>query len=273
MPAASNEPQPVAATSTLKIQEKPATSIPGIPLLLLFILLLAGGTLAIILGSISVSSANGGSVSAGAIGAGIVVDVATLILALGLVPVAPGEARVIKLFPSLPIEIAAVVVWQVWDTAKAVFAVDDFVQFVAKQAETAVRHVATNYPYDSHRDGRLSLRDNADEITAELTEEIAARVAPAGVHVIESRITHLAYAPEIAQAMLRRQQADAVVAARQRIVEGAIGMVQQALEQLTSEAVVELDEERKAAMVSNLLVVLCSEQATQPVVNTGTLYH
>ncbi len=171
-----------------------------------------------------------------------------------------------------PIEIAAVVVWQVQDTASATYSVDDYTQFVTIQTETAVRHIASSYPYTSRREGELSLRDNAEEITGELSTEIAARVAPAGVHIIESRLTRLSYAAEIAQAMLRQQQANAVVGARQRIVEGAVGMVQLALARLEEEGVVELDEERKATMVSNLLVVLCSEQATQPVVNTGTLY-
>jgi regulator of protease activity HflC (stomatin/prohibitin superfamily) len=172
-----------------------------------------------------------------------------------------------------PIEIAAVVVWQVSDTAKAVFEVDDFEQFVAIQAETAVRHIANSYPYDAHQTGQTSLRDSADEITQKLAEEISARVTSAGVTVVEARLSHLAYAPEIAQAMLRRQQANAVVAARQRIVEGAVGMVDMALTRLSEQAIVELDEERKAAMVSNLLVVLCADRDTQPVVNTGTLYH
>jgi len=171
-----------------------------------------------------------------------------------------------------PIDIAAVVVWQVEDTARALFDVDNFVQFVAFQAETAVRLVATSYPYDTHGDGAPSLLDNAEEITAKLSAEIAARVRPAGVKVIESRITRLAYAPEIAQAMLRRQQASAVVAARKRIVEGAVGMVQMALQRLEDQDIVTLDDERKATMVSNLLVVLCSDQATQPVVNVGSLY-
>jgi len=171
-----------------------------------------------------------------------------------------------------PIEIAAVVVWQVQDTAQALYAVDDFLQFVAIQTETAVRHIASSYPYTSRVEGELSLRDNADEITQRLSDEIADRVRPAGVTIVESRLTRLSYAPEIAQAMLRQQQANAVVGARQRIVEGAVGMVQLALQRLQEEDVVELDEERKAAMVSNLLVVLCSEQATQQVVNTGSLY-
>lgn len=171
-----------------------------------------------------------------------------------------------------PIDMAAVVVWQVNDTARAVFEVDDFERFVAIQTETAVRHIANTYPYDARREGQLSLRDNAKEITEKLSEEIAVRVGAAGVDIMESRFTHLAYAPEVAQVMLRRQQAEAVVAARTRIVEGAVGMVHMALNQLAEQGVVELDEERKAAMVSNLLVVLCSDQATHPVVNTGTLY-
>ena len=171
-----------------------------------------------------------------------------------------------------PIEIAAVVVWQVHDTAQALYSVDAFVKFVATQSETAVRHIASSYPYTNGDGTELSLRDNADEITSRLSAEIAARVQAAGVTIIESRLTRLSYAAEIAQAMLRQQQASAVVGARQRIVEGAVGMVRLALQRLDEENVVELDEERKAAMVSNLLVVLCSEQATQQVVNTGSLY-
>jgi len=171
-----------------------------------------------------------------------------------------------------PIEIAAVVVWQVADTGKALFGVDSFTSFVAIQTETAVRRVAGSYPYDAHGEGKLSLRENAEEITAGLAAEIADRVRPAGVRVMEARLTRLSYAPEIATVMLRRQQASAVVAARQRIVDGAVGMVEAALDRLSADGVVELDPERKAAMVSNMMVVLCSEQATQPIVNTGTLY-
>ena len=171
-----------------------------------------------------------------------------------------------------PIEIAAVVVWLVQDTGKAIYAVDAFEKFVAIQAETAVRHIASSYAYEVGDGDRLSLRANADEITARLSAEIAARVASAGVQIVESRLTRLSYAAEIAQAMLRRQAASAVVGARQVIVQGAVGMVKLALIQLEQQGVVELDEERKAAMVSNLLVVLCSEQATQQVVNTGSLY-
>lgn len=171
-----------------------------------------------------------------------------------------------------PIEIAAVVVWEVQDTAQATFSVDDYVKFVAIQAETAVRHIASSYPYDSRGTDAMSLRENADEITRKLSAELSDRVVAAGVRVIETRLTRLSYAPEIAQAMLRQQAASAVVGARAKIVEGAVGMVKLALERLDEENVVELDEERKAAMVSNLLVVLCSEQATQQVVNTGSLY-
>jgi regulator of protease activity HflC (stomatin/prohibitin superfamily) len=171
-----------------------------------------------------------------------------------------------------PIEIAAVVVWQVEDTAQALYEVDDFARFVDIQTETAVRHVASTHPYDAHEDGQLSLRQNATEITSQLTAEIAERVSSAGVKIVESRLTRLSFAPEIAQAMLRRQQASAVVAARKTIVEGAVGMVEMALARIEERGIVDLDAERKAAMVSNLLVVLCSEQNTQPIVNAGTLY-
>ena len=158
------------------------------------------------------------------------------------------------------------------DTAHATYSVDDYPAFVAIQTETAVRHIASSYPYDNRGSGALSLRDNADEITQRLSAELTDRVRPAGVQIIETRLTRLSYAPEIAQAMLRQQQASAVVGAGQEIVEGAVGMVRMALQRLDEEGVVELDEERKAAMVSNLLVVLCSEQATRQVVNTGSLY-
>ena len=171
-----------------------------------------------------------------------------------------------------PIEIAAVVVWQVEDTARALYEVDNLVQFVGIQTETAVRHLATTYPYDARGRQQPSLRDNANDVTARLSAEIAARVASAGVRVIESRLVRLAYAPEIAQAMLRRQQAEAIVAARQRIVEGAVGMVEAALARLEEREVVVLDDERRAAMVSNLLVVLSSDHGMQPVANVGTLY-
>jgi regulator of protease activity HflC (stomatin/prohibitin superfamily) len=243
---------------------------------------------------------------------GVVLLVIGLAVFQGLTPVAPGEARVIQLFgryigtirseglhwvnPNTkrlristkvrnhettpakvndadgnPIEIAAVIVWQVEDTAKAVFGVDNFIEFVAIQAETAVRQIASDYPYDD-QDGGLSLRGSAGEINTRLAEQIIQRVSTAGVKIIETRLTRLSYAPEIAHAMLRRQQAGAMVAARQRIVEGAVGMVESALARLDADGLVELDAERKAAMVSNMLVVLCSDHPTQPVVNTGTLY-
>ena len=163
-------------------------------------------------------------------------------------------------------------VWRVTDTAEAMFQVDNYENFLRVQTEAAVRNLATTYAYDAHDDTQLSLRTSSAEITERLRTEVQDRLAKAGIEVIEARISHLAYAPEIAQAMLRRQQASAVVAARARIVEGAVGMVEMALEELSKRSVVELDEERKAAMVSNLLVVLCSEQNTQPVVNTGSLY-
>ncbi|MGW2289082.1 SPFH domain-containing protein [Streptomyces phaeochromogenes] len=171
-----------------------------------------------------------------------------------------------------PIELAAVVVWKVEDTAQASFEVDDFLEFVATQTEAAVRHIAIEYPYDAHDEDGLSLRGNAEEITEKLAVELHARVEAAGVQIIESRFTHLAYAPEIASAMLQRQQAGAVVAARRQIVDGAVGMVEDALARITERDIVELDSERKAAMVSNLLVVLCGDRAPQPVLNTGSLY-
>jgi regulator of protease activity HflC (stomatin/prohibitin superfamily) len=271
-----------------------------------------GGLALLWWGIVRAADGTGGAIALITVGA--LVTTAGAVLACGLTPVAPGEARVVQLLGRYtgtirtdglrwvnpftrrhrvstrirnhetdklkvndadgnPIEIAAVVVWQVEDAAKAVFEVDDFMEFVAIQTETAVRHVANSYPYDAHGDRQLSLRDNAEEITGLLSAEIGARVASAGVRVIESRLTRLAYAPEIAQAMLRRQQATAVVAAPQRIVDGAVGMVESALARLDEQDVVELDEERKAAMVSNLLVVLCSDHAPQPVVNAGSLYH
>lgn len=171
-----------------------------------------------------------------------------------------------------PVEIAAVVVWRVVETAEALFHVDDYEQFVHVQSEAAVRNLATTYPYDAHEEGQLSLRLSALEIAHRLKAEIQERLAKAGVEVIEARLSHLAYAPEIANAMLRRQQASAIIAARQKIVEGAVGMVEMALHLLSRKNVVALDEERKATMVSNLLVVLCSDRDAQPVVNTGTLY-
>jgi regulator of protease activity HflC (stomatin/prohibitin superfamily) len=175
-----------------------------------------------------------------------------------------------------PVEIAAIVVWQVADTAKSLFAVDSYEDFVRVQAESALRHVANSYPYETYADDTdqlgTSLRGSTDDVAAELAREVAERVAVAGVEIVEVRMSHLAYAQEIAQAMLRRQQANAVVAARSRIVEGAVSMVELALARLTEHEVVELDEERKASMVSNLMVVLCGDQPPSPVVNAGSLY-
>jgi len=296
---------------TPQIDEREARAASGWPMLVLALAGLLAFIVLIPVGIIVAVQHSGGTGFALLVVA-VLLFLAACVLASGLTAVAPGEARVIQLLgryvgtvrtPGLrfvvpftqkrrvstrirnhetditkvndadgnPIEMAAVVVWQVEDTAKAVFEVDDFVEFVAFQTETAVRHIAGSYPYDGH-DDMLSLRQNADEITGRLSAEIQARVASAGVTVIESRITRLAYAPEIAQAMLRRQQAGAVVAARQRIVDGAVGMVEAALARLDEHNVIELDEERKAAMVSNLLVVLCGDRDVQPVVNTGSLY-
>jgi regulator of protease activity HflC (stomatin/prohibitin superfamily) len=171
-----------------------------------------------------------------------------------------------------PVEIACIVVWQVADTSRALYAVDDYINFVRVQAESALRHVATTHPYDDPVGNGLSLRGSTDIVATELAEEMAQRVTIAGVEIVEVRISHLAYASEVAQAMLRRQQANAIVGARTRIVDGAVGMVELALDRLRERDIVDLDEERKAAMVSNLMVVLCSDQPASPVVNTGTLY-
>lgn len=182
-----------------------------------------------------------------------------------------GKLKVNELDGS-PIEIAAVIVWQVVDASEAVYNVDDYESFVHIQSEAALRSMATSYPYDQHEDGQMSLRSHAAEISEHLQKELAERLADAGVQVLDARISHLAYAAEIAHAMLQRQQANAVIAARTRIVSGAVGMVEMALAELQKNGVVQLDEERKAAMVSNLLVVLCGDRSTQPIVNAGTLY-
>lgn len=181
-----------------------------------------------------------------------------------------GKLKVNELDGS-PIEIAAVIVWQVVDSAEAVYNVDDYESFVHIQSESALRTMATSYPYDQHEDGQLALRSHATEVSKHLLDELQDRLANAGIEVLDARISHLAYAPEIAQAMLQRQQANAIIAARTRIVAGAVGMVEMALAELEKNGVVHLDEERKAAMVSNLLVVLCSER-TQPIVNAGSIY-
>ncbi|WP_032387199.1 MULTISPECIES: SPFH domain-containing protein [Nocardiaceae] len=291
-------------TPTTTIAERTGWDLPGWSMLGVGLVLFLGGIAAFVLGLVF-------SVVA-LMAVGVALFVLSLPALMGLTLVQPNQARVLQLLgssysgtlrtPGLrwtnpltyrraistrirnhetgqskvndadgnPIEISAIVVWQVADTALASFQVDDYEEFVAVQTESAVRHIAGSYPYDA--EGRMSLRENADEITAAMSEEVHARVRSAGVEVIETRINRLAYAPEIAQAMLRRQQAGAVIAARQQIVEGAVGMVEMALSKLEEKHVVELDEERKAAMVSNLLVVLCSDRDTQPVVNTGSLY-
>jgi hypothetical protein len=283
------------------VSEREQSSLSGIPMLVLGIVLLGGGIALLVVHKTAT------------VAPGLVALVAAVLSLKGLTPVSPGQARVVALFGRYlgtvrttglrwvnpfttrqrvstrirnhetqtlkvndadgnPIEMAAVVVWQVEDTAKSVYSVEDARDFVTTQAETAVRHIAGHYPYDARGMDRISLRDSADEVTSQLSTELSQRVMAAGVSIIESRITRLSYATEIAQAMLRRQQADAVVAARERLVEGAVGMVRSALRQIDEEHLVELDEERKASMVSNLLVVLCSDQPATPVVNTGTLY-
>ncbi|PWI44887.1 SPFH domain-containing protein [Streptomyces sp. ICBB 8177] len=299
-------PSPAAAPGAApdmpgpSVTERPIAGAPGLLMLAVGLLFLAGGIAVAV-------------VDTGLVWLGVVLIVAAFLTFRGLTAVSPGEARVVQLLgryrgtlrtPGLtwvnpfttrrtvstrirnleteaakvndadgnPIEIAAVVVWQVEDTAQAVFEVDDFRKFVAIQSETAVRHIANSFPYDAREEDRPSLRDSGEEITRLLSREISARVAAAGVRIVESRITRLSYAPEIAQVMLQRQQAGAVVAARRRIVEGAVGMVELALARLAEQDVVELDEERKAAMVSNLLVVLCGDRGAQPIVNSGSLY-
>ncbi len=184
------------------------------------------------------------------------------------------ESAKLKVNDSLgnPVDIAAVVVWKVVDTAEAVFEVDDYKDFVHIQSEAALRNLATGYPYDQHEEGEKALRSHTQEIAEKLKREIQERLLKAGVEVIEARISHLAYAPEIAHAMLQRQQATAIIAARQKIVEGAVGMVEMAIQLLSERGVLELDEERRVAMVSNLLVVLCGDENAQPIVNTGSLY-
>ena len=285
------------------MKENPVRSIPGIPMLLLFIAGIAFGAYLMATGE--------GSIALRA--AGLVLVIVSFFLMIGLYMVEPNQAAVLNLFGKYvgtdkegglrwnnpfygkkkvslrvrnfessklkvneldgsPIEIAAVIVWQVVDSAEAVYNVDDYESFVHIQSESAVRAMATSYPYDQHEDGQLALRSHANEVGQHLKEELQERLADAGVTVLDARISHLAYAPEIAQAMLQRQQANAIIAARTRIVAGAVGMVEMALAELQKNGVVQLDEERKAQMVSNLLVVLCGERATQPIVNTGSLY-
>jgi regulator of protease activity HflC (stomatin/prohibitin superfamily) len=310
MSVGSNDPQPIHTLAApvgpqavrVEVSERKAWQANGFLGLLLLVLL-------ILLANWCLGRA-GDATAYGLAGAALI-GVAALVAA-SITAVAPGQTRVVQFFGSYagtvrrtglvwtapltrrrtvsvrvrnfetarlkvndstgnPVDIAAIVVWQVADTARATFAVESFTAFVEVQAEAAVRHVARSYPYDGPDDAE-SLRGSTDVISGELAQEVAARVSVAGVEILEVRISHLAYAPEIAQAMLQRQQAAAVVAARTRIVEGAVSMVQMALAELSRQQIVELDEDRRAAMVSNLLVVLCGDSRAQPVVNTGTLY-
>ena len=287
------------------MKENPLRSLPGIPVLLLAIAGMVAGALAIFGGAVVRSpalSVAGALVEVAAIftvvGLYMVEPNQTAVLSLfgkyvgtvkesGLRWNSPfyakkrvsqrvrnfesGKLKVNELDGS-PIEIAAVIVWQVVDSAEAVYNVDDYESFVHIQSESALRTMATSYPYDQHEEGQVALRSHAAEISQHLKDELGERLADAGVQILDARISHLAYAPEIAQAMLQRQQANAIIAARTRIVAGAVGMVEMALAELQKNGVVQLDEERKAQMVSNLLVVLCGERATQPIVNAGTLY-
>ena len=287
------------------IRERATNGMPGLPMLLLFIVVEAGLLWMLIM---NIQSESAPEIIAAAVGIAVV-----SFLTAGLFMVNPNEAKVLQLFgeykgtaklqglrwanPFLskkkvslrvrnfesshlkvndidgnPIEIAAVVVWKVFETAEAVFEVDDYEHYVKVQSEAALRNLATSYAYDAHDDAQVSLRGHTGAVADHLKREIHDRLVKAGVEVIEARLSHLAYAPEIAQAMLQRQQAGAIIAARQRIVEGAVGMVEMALDMLSKKSIVQLDEERKAAMVSNLLVVLCGDRNTQPVINTGTIY-
>ncbi|RDY66623.1 SPFH domain-containing protein [Lysobacter soli] len=291
------------------MKENPIRSLPGIPVLLILLILLATAGWMLLTG-VGVA---GDDPSGTRVAWGLLLGLASFVCLFGLYMVEPNKAAVLSLFGKYigtvkenglrwnnpfyakkkvsqrvrnfesgklkvneldgsPIEIAAVIVWQVIDSAEAVYNVDDYESFVHIQSESALRAMATSYPYDQHEEGQLALRSHAAEISQHLQDELAERLADAGVRVVDARISHLAYAPEIAQAMLQRQQANAIIAARTRIVAGAVGMVEMALAELQKNGVVELDEERKAHMVSNLLVVLCGERGTQPIVNTGTLY-
>ena len=287
------------------MKENPIRSVPGIPVLLVLLVVIAGAIW------LFVQGVQGESAPMAI--AAVLVGLLGFALLFGLYMVEPNQAAVVSLFgryvgtvkenglrwnnlffskrkvslrvrnfesgklkvnelDGSPIEIAAVIVWRVVDSAEAVFNVDDYESFVHIQSEAALRAMATSYPYDQHEDGQVSLRSHPIEISEKLKQQLDERLTEAGVDVIDARISHLAYAPEIASAMLQRQQANAVIAARTRIVAGAVGMVEMALEELQKNGVVHLDEERKAAMVSNLLVVLCGDRSTQPIVNAGTLY-
>ncbi|GAA1175221.1 SPFH domain-containing protein [Ornithinimicrobium humiphilum] len=302
--------RPVGVDGTrVDISERPAWSVDGFLALVVALAVLGVGGWQFVLGAIANDAGEGGVPQL--VGGGAVTLLGILLLA-SLTIIAPGQTKVVQFFgryfgtvrkPGLrmvvplstrktvsvrvhnfetnelkvndadgnPINIAAIVVWQVADTAKATFAVEEYEDFVAVQAESALRHVAMSHPYDNDAT-EVTLRGDTDVISRELAAEVAERIILAGLEVIEVRISALAYAPEIAQAMLQRQQASAIIAAREKIVDGAVGMVDSALRQLEAQDIVELDDERKAAMVSNLLVVLCSERGTTPVVNTGSLY-
>ncbi|EPH07084.1 hypothetical protein HMPREF1531_00133 [Propionibacterium sp. oral taxon 192 str. F0372] len=301
---------PVGLDGTrVDIKEKPAWAINGGLGLLLCLVLIFGG---IALATVGISHASNNAGGGGMIFGGTVAFILGLLWSSAFAIVSPGDTMVLSFFGSYigtvrkaglhmiipfagrkkvsvkvhnfetnelkvndadgnPVNIAAIIVWQVADTAKSVFAVEDFSEFVAVQSEAALRHVATAHPYDNPAPGEESLRGSTELVARELAHEVADRIAIAGLEVIEARISSLAYAPEIAQAMLQRQQASAVIAAREQIVEGAVSMVRSALAQLEND-IVTLDEERKAAMISNLLVVLCSDSRATPVVNTGSLY-
>jgi regulator of protease activity HflC (stomatin/prohibitin superfamily) len=287
------------------VRERAYNGIPGLPMLLVLILVDAGMLWMMVMNIRTQSAPE-------IVFAAVMIALATFLTA-GLFMVNPNEGKVLQLFGEYkgtakiqglrwanpfftkkkvslrvrnfesshlkvndidgnPIEIAAVVVWKVFETAEAVFEVDDFEHYVKVQSEAALRNLATSYAYDAHDDAQVSLRGHTGAVADHLKREIHDRLVKAGVEVIEARLSHLAYAPEIAQAMLQRQQAGAIIAARQRIVEGAVGMVEMALDMLSKKSIITLDEERKAAMVSNLLVVLCSDRDAQPVVNAGTLY-
>jgi hypothetical protein len=287
------------------IRERAYNGMPGLPMLLAFILIEAGLIWMLVM--------NIRSESVPEIVFSVVMMAVVIFLSAGLFMVNPNEGKVLQLFgeykgtakiqglrwanPFLmkkkvslrvrnfesshlkvndidgnPIEIAAVVVWKVVETAEAIFEVDDYEHYVKVQSEAALRNLATSYAYDAHDDQHISLRGHTGAVADHLKREIQDRLTKAGVEVLEARISHLAYAPEIAAAMLQRQQAGAIIAARQRIVEGAVGMVEMALAMLSAKSIIQLDEERKAAMVSNLLVVLCGDRNTQPVINTGTIY-
>jgi regulator of protease activity HflC (stomatin/prohibitin superfamily) len=289
------------------IREKEYAALPGLPVLIVLILVAAASLWVLITGATANTDSKLMVIS------GVALLALSVFLMAGVFIVNPNEAKVLQFFGAYvgsakiaglrwanplftkkrislrirnfesgklkvndnegnPIEIAAVVVWKVVDTAEAVFQVDDYNNYVKVQSESALRNLATSYVYDAHDEAQMSLRGNTSDVAEHLKREIQDRLAKAGVEVLEARISHLAYAPEIAHAMLQRQQAGAIIAARQRIVEGAVGMVEMALEMLSRRDIVALDNERKAAMVSNLLVVLCGDRATQPIINTGTIY-